>query len=74
MIEPEIDVPAKRVNGRMWQPGESGNPNGRPVGARGRFSQRFIADLMTPGRNTGRQHLNRRPSFTLIDLSGSALT
>ena len=45
MIEPEIDVPAKRVNGRMWQPGESGNINGRPVGARGRFSQRFIADL-----------------------------
>ncbi len=45
MIEPEIGVPAKRVNGRMWQSGESGNPNGRPVGARGRFSQRFIADL-----------------------------
>ena len=45
MIEPEIGVPAKRVNGRMWQSGKSGNPNGRPVGARGRFSQRFIADL-----------------------------
>jgi hypothetical protein len=45
MVEPEIGAPAKRVNGRMWQPGESGNRNGRPVGARGRFSQRFIADL-----------------------------
>ena len=45
MIEPEIGVPAKRVNGRMWRPGESGNPNGRPAGARGRFSQRFVADL-----------------------------
>jgi hypothetical protein len=20
-------------NGRMWQPGQSGNPNGRPVGS-----------------------------------------
>jgi hypothetical protein len=29
----------------MWQPGESGNPAGRPIGARGRFSQRFVADL-----------------------------
>ena len=45
MIKPEIDVAANRVNGRMWQPGEFGNPNGRPVGARGRFSQRFVADL-----------------------------
>ena len=67
MAEPEIDVPANRVNGRMWQPGEFGNPNGPPIGARGRFSQQFVADL-TPGRNTGRQHLNGRPSFTLIGL------
>jgi hypothetical protein len=26
--------PNKHVNGRMWQPGQSGNPNGRPVGSR----------------------------------------
>jgi hypothetical protein len=24
--------PTKYVNGRMWPPGQSGNPNGRPVG------------------------------------------
>ena len=24
--------PTKHVNGRMWPPGVSGNPNGRPVG------------------------------------------
>jgi hypothetical protein len=44
-MEVESDLPAKRVNGRMWLPGESGNPAGRPIGARGRFSQQFIADL-----------------------------
>ena len=45
MEEPKSELPARRVNGRMWQPGESGNAGGRPIGARGRFSQRFIADL-----------------------------
>jgi hypothetical protein len=44
-MEVESDLPAKRVNGRMWLPGESGNPAGRPIGARGCFSQQFIADL-----------------------------
>ena len=34
-----------RANGRMWTPGQSGNAAGRPIGARGRFSQQFIADL-----------------------------
>jgi len=26
----------------MWVAGQSGNPAGRPVGARGRFSQQFM--------------------------------
>ncbi len=38
-------TPLPRVNGRMWVAGQSGNPDGRPVGARGRFSQQFVADL-----------------------------
>jgi hypothetical protein len=28
-----------------WKPGESGNPAGRPVGARGRFTEAFVADI-----------------------------
>ena len=37
--------PTKHVNGRMWPPGVSGNPNGRPVGSRTVFSQSFLKDL-----------------------------
>src|SRR5262245_61677649 len=37
--------PTKHVNGRMWPPGVSGNPNGRPVGSRTVFSQAFLKDL-----------------------------
>jgi hypothetical protein len=43
-MESEIDT-RPRVNGRMWSPGQSGNPLGRPIGARGRFSQQFIDDM-----------------------------
>jgi Family of unknown function (DUF5681) len=37
--------PSKHVNGRMWPPGQSGNPNGRPVGSRTAFSNGFLTDL-----------------------------
>ena len=38
-------VPTKQVNGRLWSPGQSGNPNGRPVGSRTAFSHGFHRDL-----------------------------
>src|SRR5689334_9101010 len=60
---PVADLPAssatKRINGRMWTPGESGNPHGRPIGARGRFSQRFITDLAAAWEQYGEQALAR---------------
>ena len=56
---PEPNPPARRVNGRMWQTGESGNPHGRPIGARGRFSERFIADLATAWEQHGEAALAR---------------
>jgi hypothetical protein len=28
-----------------WKPGQSGNLNGRPVGARGRFTEQFVSDI-----------------------------
>src|SRR5215471_6777200 len=47
--------PTKHVNGRMWPPGVSGNPNGRPVGSRTVFSQRFLKDLAEVWSEEGRE-------------------
>lgn len=59
MEEPRSEPPARRVNGRLWQPGETGNPAGRPIGARGRFSQRFVADLSDAWEQYGAEALAR---------------
>jgi hypothetical protein len=47
--------PTKHVNGRMWQPGQSGNPNGRPVGSRTAFSAGFLKDLAKVWSEEGRE-------------------
>ena len=46
--------PTKHVNGRMWPPGVSGNPNGRPVGSRTAFSHGFLKDLAEVWQEHGR--------------------
>src|SRR6516162_7173429 len=50
-IEPAKPV----VNGRMWQAGQSGNPNGRPVGSRTVFSRGFLKDLASVWAEEGRE-------------------
>jgi hypothetical protein len=35
----------KKPRGKSWVPGESGNPAGRPLGSRGRYSDSFMRDL-----------------------------
>ncbi len=42
-----------RGPGVPWKPGESGNPNGRPVGTRSAFSKAFVADLTIAWREHG---------------------
>jgi hypothetical protein len=60
VVETEArDRELKRLNGRMWSPGQSGNPHGRPVGARGRFSERFVTDLTTAWEQHGAQALEQ---------------
>ena len=39
--------------------GQSGNPLGRPIGARGRFSQRFIEDMRASWEKDGETVMNR---------------
>jgi hypothetical protein len=36
---------SNKVRGRPFNPGESGNPLGRPVGSRNQFSAAFIGDM-----------------------------
>lgn len=51
--------PSKHVNGRMWPPGVSGNPNGRPVGGRTVFSQSFLKDLASVWAERGRAAMEK---------------
>ena len=52
--------PSKHVNGRMWPPGVSGNPNGRPVGSRTAFSAGFLRDLAEVWQSHGRDSKTRK--------------
>jgi hypothetical protein len=48
-----------KPNPSRWVQGQSGNLNGRPIGARGRFSQRFVADLSEAWEEHGATALAR---------------
>jgi hypothetical protein len=48
-----------KPNPSRWVQGQSGNPAGRPIDARGRFSQRFIADLTDAWEEHGATALAR---------------
>src|SRR6202046_4412291 len=39
----------------QWKPGQSGNPNGKPVGSRQAFSQSFLKDLAEVWQAEGKQ-------------------
>ena len=67
--------PTKHVNGRMWPPGVSGNPNGRPVGSRRAFSHGFLKDLAEVWQERGRDtmvHTAKTQPATFFGLRSSS--
>ena len=48
---------AKKKN--VWQPGQSGNPAGRPLGARNRFSEAFVGDIAAAWEKHGTDVVER---------------
>jgi hypothetical protein len=45
--------------GRPWQPGESGNPAGRPIGSRQKVSEAIIRDISDAWATHGRTVLDK---------------
>jgi hypothetical protein len=43
----------KQVPATAWKPGQSGNPAGRPLGARARISEKLLADIATVWEEQG---------------------
>ena len=53
------DSIAPKQVGRPFQPGQSGNPAGRPIGSRNKLCQDFIADLAEVHSRLGKAAIER---------------
>ena len=57
---PDTDSTLSQQRGlKPWQPGQSGNPKGRPKGSRNQLSEAFISDLHDEWQKNGRVALER---------------
>ena len=73
MSDDTENTPAKKRRGApdyvLWKPGQSGNPDGRPKGARSKFSQDFVIafadDFAEHGRKVIRTVRENDPSTYL---------
>jgi len=55
-VDDEDSVDTKQKSGlRPWKPGQSGNPAGRPLGARSKFSLAFYEDLLDVWTEHGKE-------------------
>lgn len=59
MSNAETAAPQQRVIGRPFQPGQSGNPAGRPKGSRHRLAEQFLQDLETTWKKHGLAAMER---------------
>jgi len=54
------DTPEKHRNLiEPWKPGQSGNPKGRPKGARNKLQEAYLADLLAIWEASGKEGLER---------------
>jgi hypothetical protein len=49
----------KQSKQHLWKPGQSGNPNGRPISARSRVAEKLLADIADVWEKYGRNVLVR---------------
>jgi hypothetical protein len=54
-----VNKQPKQLAGYGWKPGQSGNPAGRPIGARARISEKLLADLAVVWEEHGAGVLQR---------------
>lgn len=47
------------ANLKPWQPGQSGNPAGRPKGARSKFEETFLVDFLESWQQSGKSVIDR---------------
>lgn len=52
-------LPAPTPANAKWQPGQSGNPAGRPAGSRNRLASIFLADLLETYTEGGKACIKR---------------
>jgi hypothetical protein len=54
-----VNKQPKQLAGYGWKPGQSGNPKGRPLGARQKISEQLLADLAVVWEQQGESVLRR---------------
>ena len=57
-----------------WKPGQTGNPNGRPIGSRSAFSQSHVRDFQTVWDESGIKAIREMASKNPSGFVGAALT
>lgn len=48
----------KQVYGKPFQPGQSGNPNGRPKGAKNKLTEDFLSDVLDAWQARGKEAIS----------------
>ena len=57
-----------------WKPGQTENPNGRPIGSRSAFSQSYVRDFQTVRDESGIDAIREMASKNPSGFVGAALT